>query len=309
MPEFHTPTPPSGVQKRQLIKGFVRKVHDILAPDHMIGKNVDGYMIEEKIAKGGMSTIYRAANAEGSPAAVKILDEQYCHHEKSVDGFLFEAQLIEDIDHPNIVKGLSHGTIDGVRLYNVMEYLEGADAGTEIKRAGKFAPEIALGILLEACRGLEELHSRGVIHRDVKPDNIVLSTGGRTRIIDLGIAKDMSKARTEEWNGTIYGTIYYVAPEQTNGNDYDHRADIYALGVSGYKMLCGLQPIESDDIRKLLDLIRIMTPSEPSRRCPELGIPREADEIIMKALSKRPQDRFQSALEMAKAIEKFLFAL
>ncbi|HSB47612.1 MAG TPA: serine/threonine-protein kinase [Candidatus Bilamarchaeum sp.] len=285
------------------MKGFVRKIRDKLAPDRMVGREFDGFRIEEKIAKGGMSTIYRAAGAGMSKAAVKILDEEFCRSQNSASHFIFEAELIESISHPGIVKGISHGAIDGSRLYTVMEYLEGTDAGSLIRGSGPIEPEKALAIALQACRGLAEVHGRRVMHRDVKPDNMMVGPGGLVKLLDLGIAKALSAGSEDTWDGKIYGTIYFVAPEQTIGNRYDERADIYSAGVSLYRMLTGSHPFESDDMRKLIFLIQNMTPRPPSDAGPGRGISPGVDGLVMKALSKKPSERFQSAAEMAGAVE------
>jgi serine/threonine-protein kinase len=302
MAVFHPP----GNGNKPFIKGFIRKVHDILVPDPLVGKEIGGkFRIDEKIARGGMATVYKASMADGKAVALKILDEQFSQ-EKLAAKFLFEAQLIESIDHPNVVKGLTHGTIDGVRLYLAMEYLEGIDADEIIKQGQRIPPDLALKIILQACRGLEAVHEKGAIHRDVKPANIMVGPDAHAKVIDFGIAKEDSEINSEEWNGLIYGTINYVPPELTCGNEYDKRADIFSLGVASYKMVSGELPIESDDMKELIDLIKSMTPFPPSRRRPEAGITAEVDDLIMRAMSKNPAERYQSAAEMAQAAENAL---
>lgn len=186
MPEY---SPASDTHRPPFLMRIAGRIRDRLRPDPMAGREIGGYLLEEKIAKGGMSTIYRAASPSGGRAAVKLLDEEFCRKKKQADNFILEAELMESMDHPNVVKGFGHGTVDSLRLYMAMEYIEGIDAGRALKKEGRLEPDRALRIMLQACMGLEEIHGKGVIHRDMKPENIMIMPDGRALVLDLGISR------------------------------------------------------------------------------------------------------------------------
>lgn len=307
---MHFPRKPG--EPKPAMRRLAERIANAIHPDPLIGKEFDGFKIEERIGRGGMSTIYRARTPSGAKAAIKVLNEQRPGMEKAAEQFLNEALVIEHISHPNVIKGLGHGSIGEDRLYLATEYIEGADLGRHLRegedslifpKQGRLPPDAAMRIIRDVCRGLEAVHSAGVIHRDVKPSNMML-TGSGALIIDFGICRKMDRGGENVWDGTIYGTINYVAPEQTYGDNTDIRSDIYSLGVSAYRAVSGTLPIQSEDMVRLISMIRGMAPRAPGSRIP--GVPPEVDRIIMKALRKRPDERFQGAGEMAAAIEGFL---
>jgi serine/threonine-protein kinase len=281
---------------------MAEKLANAISPDPLISCEFDGFKVEEKVGRGGMASIYRGSDAAGKSVALKVLFEEYQRMDKIASQFMNEALVIENVSHPNVVRGLGHGVIDGATPYIAMEYIDGIDLHSQLQHE-KLPPRLALEIIREVCMGLEAVHEAGVIHRDLKPANIMLAED-RAVLIDFGICKPALAKKGNDWSGTIYGTINYVAPEQTIGENYDRRSDIYSLGVAAYRAVCGVLPIESDDIAHLMQLIRMMVPPEPSRQV--AGVPDAVDRIIMRALSKEPGARFQSATEMAQEIEKFL---
>ena len=264
-------------EPKPMMRRMAERLANAISPDPMRGREFDGFKIEEKIGRGGMATIYRAGRVGGGEAAVKILDREYCSEDRIAAHFMAEALILENIEHPNIVRGLGHGVVSG-QYYIAMEHLVGQDLDSAL-RERPLPPDVTMRIIRDACRGLGAIHEKGIVHRDVKPANVVVG-GDRSFLIDFGISK--TGDGPSDRPGIIYGTINYLSPEQVSGGNIDGRSDIYSLGVTAYRAICGALPIESDDFRHLLDLIRMMTPRAPSAHVP--GIPEDVDRIIMKAL-------------------------
>jgi serine/threonine protein kinase len=285
-----------------------------------------GYRIIKSIGEGGMGSIYEARYMgdfgalgipENSQVAIKLLSDILISNPEGRTRFFREAELIRSINHPNMVKVYEVGEISN-RPFFAMEYLDGTDVANLIKHKGADYDAIevkrALYIAREVCSAMAEAHSKGIIHRDIKPENILIvkeDEGERIKVIDLGIAR-LARLGDEDgpkltMAGQYFGTPSYMAPEmacESHGKVvYDHRVDIYALGVTMYAMVCGSLPFGGVDHSIILHLHRTKKPEPPSERRPDLDIPKNVDKVILKCLAKKPEDRFQSMEKLMKAIE------
>lgn len=234
--------------------------------------------------------VYKALEGERA-VAVKI------SRSKDTNDFIeVEAAPLTFLQHSNIVRLLDEGMHEG-RSYMVLEYLEGEDLATASSR--RLAMERIRKILLEICDALAFIHDLGLIHNDVKGSNIFLTNSG-AKLIDFGLSQLLFQA--ERGNAPVMGTPSFMAPEILNGYPYDQRADIYSLGVTMYRMLCGDLPFRAESFVQLADIQSRRRIVPPAQRYPKLGISSELDAIAMRAIEKSPSKRFQSALEMKEAI-------
>jgi serine/threonine protein kinase len=274
--------------------------------DH-IGKSFGRYHILEQLGEGGMATVYKAFDTRlERDVAIKIIRKGAFpadHLERILKRFEREAKALARLSHPNIVKVHDYGEQDG-SPYLVMEYLP---SGTLKQKMGKPTPwQDAIRILLPIAEALDYAHSHNLIHRDVKPSNILLTEHGQPMLTDFGIAKVLDLEETMELTGTsaAMGTPEYMAPEQTTAKTADHRADIYALGIVLYEMVSGRKPFIADTPMAVL----IKHATEPLPRPKEIvpGLPDAVERILIKALAKKPEDRYQTMAELGDAFERVI---
>jgi len=286
-----------------------------MAADPYIGQEIIGqFRIVQRIGKGGMGAVYKAEQpAMGRFVAVKILHRNLASRPDLVSRFRREARAMSRLTHPNTVRVFLYGQLDSGALYIVMEYLEGHNLHQITKRRGPMALDRAAKILIQICGALEEAHQTGIIHRDLKPENILLTEQGGmadfAKVLDFGLAKmhdiDLSSSSPLTQEGMVFGTPEFMSPEQARGKTLDGRSDLYALGTILYEMLTGKLPF---DARNPADYIRhhIKSPPIPvTQRVAELQFPLELDAFFAKALAKKPEDRFQTATELAEALRAF----
>jgi serine/threonine-protein kinase len=263
----------------------------------------DRYELQEPIGRGGMATIYRAVDLRmGRVVAVKILREVYSNDPKFVTRFQREARSASLLQHPNIVQVFDYGH-SGETYYIVMEFIEGTDLRAYLKRQGRLTNERAIVIAHDVALGLGAAHKRGIVHRDVKPQNILLNDEGLVKLTDFGIASVYKEADAERLTttGMTLGTVQYYAPEQAQGEVVTPSADIYALGIVMYEMLAGRTPFDGDTpvavaMRHIQDL-----PDPPSRYNPNIAPMLER--IILRCLEKDPRDRYRDGDTLALALE------
>ena len=269
-----------------------------------IGSVLGGrYRLVELLGQGGMATIYRATDSQlGRDVAVKILRPEYGRDPDFVARFRAEAQAVASLSHPNIVQVHDFG-MDPVGPYIVMGYVDGEDLATLLRRTGPLQPRQAARIVAESARALAAAHSRGIIHRDVKPGNIMLAQDGRVEMTDFGIARAISEAQMT-LPGTTLGSVHYFSPEQARGEPATERSDIYSLGIVLFELLTGRRPFEGDSAAAIA-MARLSGPA-PMPSSFRAGIPLELEAIDRKALALDPADRFVSANAMADAIESWL---
>ena len=263
----------------------------------------DRYELQEPIGRGGMATIYRAVDLRmGRTVAVKILREVYSSDPKFVTRFQREARAASALQHPNIVQVFDYGQ-SGDSYYIAMEFIEGADLRRYLKKHGLLSNERAIEIAHDVALGLGAAHKRGIVHRDVKPQNVMLNDEGLVKLTDFGIAsvyKDVDAERLTT-TGMTLGTVQYYAPEQAQGEVVTPAADIYALGIVMYEMLAGKTPFDGDTpvavaMRHIQDI-----PEPPSRINPRISPALER--IILRCLEKDPRDRYRDGDALAYALE------
>jgi beta-lactam-binding protein with PASTA domain/tRNA A-37 threonylcarbamoyl transferase component Bud32 len=258
------------------------------------------YEILEPVGQGGMATVFRARRLEdGAVVAVKVLHEHYAHDREFVERFQREARAAAALHHPHIVPVLESGT-DGRIHYIVMEFVEGTDLKALLRRVGRLDPQQAARIAAQTCEALAYAHGLGIIHRDIKPQNILLTPDGAVKVTDFGIARAANSATITE-TGTVLGSVHYLSPEQAKGESVGPAADLYALGVVLYELLTGRLPFEGESPIAIA-LRHIHDPPPPPRRFrPDL--PPRLEGIILRALAKSPQHRYRSAQEMQEDLE------
>lgn len=280
--------------------------------DSVLGLNLleQNYTIERKIAQGGMGEVYLAKdNRLERNVAIKILKvsnaENVSDFSEFVQRFQHEARAIAKLSHPNIVTIHDFGD-ENSRYYMVMEYLSGKNLLDILKEYNYSLPmSFVINVGIQICRALGYAHENGVVHRDIKPDNMMFSQTGIIKLTDFGIAKHNEKENSNLTKaGQLLGSIVYSSPEQIQGSlKINHRTDIYSLGITLYQLLVGKIPFVSENIGDFIIEILTTVPKRPSLLVENL--PKALDDIIMKAISKSADDRFQTASEM----EKFLCSL
>ncbi len=237
----------------------------------------------------------------GRTVAVKVLAPQFADDGGFVQRFRREAQAAASIGHPNIVSVFDTGSDDGVHFI-VMEYVEGRTLAEILAGGGRILPDRAIDIAMDVCRALEAAHARGVIHRDIKPGNIMLNPRGEVKVTDFGIARVTTTADTVAQTAAILGTASYLSPEQAQGQPVDGRSDIYSLGCVLYEMVTGRPPFLGDSPVAVASKQVLEQPTPPSRLNPDVTA--DLDAVILRALAKNPANRYQSAEEMRADLER-----
>lgn len=273
-----------------------------MEPNELIG---DRYELGEPIGRGGMATIHKATDLRmGREVAVKILREVYSSDPKFVTRFQREARAASALQHPNIVQVFDYGQ-SGESYFIVMELINGADLRRYLKREGVLTPERAVEIAHDVALGLGAAHRRTIVHRDVKPQNVLLNDDGLVKLTDFGIASMYKEAGAERLTttGMTLGTVQYYAPEQAQGEIVTPAADIYALGIVMYEMLTGKTPFDGDT-PVAVAMKHIQDIPEPPSHLNQM-IPRELERIIMRCLEKDPRDRYPNGDALAYALEQY----
>ena len=263
----------------------------------------DRYEIIGKIGAGGMSDVYKAKDLTlGRFVAIKVLKPEFSEDLNFVTKFRTEAQSAAGLEHPNIVNIYDVGSENGMH-YIVMEYVEGITLKTYIEKKGQLTFKEAVSIAIQVGRGIEAAHNKGIIHRDIKPQNIMLLDNGQLRMMDFGIAR-ISRADNQMLAGKAMGSVHYISPEQAKGDETDRTSDIYSVGVMMYEMLSGHLPFDADDVVE----VAIKQISDEPRSLHELApeVPYALVEITEKAMAKLPQNRYPSARAMLEALDTYV---
>ena len=270
------------------------------AHDDLVGKSLGGCVINELLGQGGMARVYRARQKHlDRDVAIKVLPPFYASDQNFVDRFELEARSLARLMHPNIVVLHDAGDEQGL-LYIIMEYVAGGTL-REYMTHSMSLREVTR-IIKEVASALTYAHERGIIHRDVKPVNVLMDESKRAVLSDFGIAKVLATSAALTRSGAGVGTPEYMSPEQCRGGTVDHRADIYALGVMLYEMLTGHTPFEADNYTALAHSHIYETPPPPSKYNPRISPAVQA--VTLKALAKDPSERFQQAMDMAITLEQ-----
>jgi serine/threonine-protein kinase len=278
----------------------------------MIGQQFGNYRAISLLGEGGMGAVYLAEHpAIGRRVAVKVLHKNYIRDENLLTRFLNEARAANAIRHPNIIEILDSGTIADGTPFLVMELLEGESLGARIRRVGALPLKTAVDFCYQTASALGAAHKKGIVHRDLKPDNLFIVADPHDaerewiKVLDFGIAKlqqgsanDSVKTRT----GTLMGTPIYMSPEQCRGTrTVDHRSDIYSLGIIFFEMMCGQPAFVSEGFGELVNMHLNVAPPAPSSQNPNVSP--TLDAIVLKMLSKNPEDRFADMSELQAALK------
>mgnify|MGYP000839192094 CR=1 FL=1 len=273
--------------------------------DKYIGRLLDNrYEILDIIGTGGMAVVYRArCHRLNRLVAIKILKDEYSQDEEFRRRFHAESQAVAMLNHPNIVSVYDVST-NGDADYIVMELVDGITLKQYMERRGKMDWREALHFITQIMRALSHAHSRGIIHRDIKPQNIMLLDNGQLRMMDFGIAR-ISRAENQIQNGKkTMGSVHYISPEQAKGEETDPKSDIYSVGVMMYEMLSGRLPFDADDMVEVARKQIRDTPKPLAELAPE--VPLGLVQITERAMAKLPVNRYSSAAEMLEALDAYV---
>ena len=271
--------------------------------DKYTGKRLDGrYEIQELIGVGGMAVVYKAYDTiDDRTVAIKILKDEFLGNQEFIRRFKNESKAIAVLDHPNIVK--VYDVSFGDRLqYIVMEYIDGITLKEYIDQQGIIEWKDVIHLTTQILKALQHAHECGIVHRDIKPQNIMLLQDGTIKVTDFGIARFSDKS-TRTMTEQAIGSVHYIAPEQARGDATDGKTDIYSVGVMLYEMLTGKLPFDGDSAVTIALMQLQSTPKRPREINP--GIPIGLEQITMKAMEKLPSNRYTSAAEMLSDIERF----
>ncbi len=287
---------------------------ETLPDDPLVGIQLDKYLVKRLIGEGGMGLVYEGLHTFiEKQVAIKVLREDFTGKADVVERFQLEAKSASKIGHEHIVDIVDFGETPTGASYFVMEYLKGEDLAGLLSREGTLPPERAIHICLQCCRALGAAHSKGIVHRDMKPENIFLEeredVDDFVKIVDFGIAK-MSDLETKgepgrklTKTGMIFGTPEYMSPEQASGKELDHRVDIYAMGIILYELVTGKVPFIGDNFMGVLTQHMFEEAPPLHEALPSVNCPAELEAVIFKALSKSADERYQTMEELHEALE------
>jgi serine/threonine-protein kinase len=288
------------------------ELEEVTSPDTLVGRVIAGgkLVIEELVGTGGVGAVYKARHSGlNLPVAVKVLHESFQHDVDFCKRFHAEALAASHLDHPNLTRVHDFGQEPDGLLYIAMDFLQGMSLRDILERDGRLAADRAVKIMMQVCAGLLHVHSRGLVHRDIKPDNVMLlaamdDDGEPTeavKVCDFGIAV----GGTNE-NARIAGTPLYMAPEQIKKEAIDQRADIYACGIMLYEMMTGTTPFEGDTDVEIMRAHLVDAPPRPSKHVK--GIPAMLETVILKSIAKEPAQRHQEVRELRRELRAVLEA-
>jgi len=267
--------------------------------DPLIGSVIGGCKIWSEIGRGGMGSVYKAQHiALNKTVAVKILAPELAKNQDYVKRFIREARAAAQIEHHNVVQVLNVGQEKGL-YFIVMHYVEGESARERLKRGG-FEPSEALDVILQCARGIKAAEAKGIVHRDIKPDNILITSDGVAKIADFGLARPVIDSALTSQNRVI-GTPYYMSPEQAEGGVVDIRSDIYSLGATFYHLVTGQPPFDAPTPIAIFVKHKQEAPIPPSQIAKGLSV--EYDIIILKMMAKKPSDRYQNVQSLIDDLE------
>lgn len=272
--------------------------------DNYVGKRLDGrYEVQEIIGVGGMSVVYKAYdNVDDRIVAIKILKDEFLNNEEFKRRFKNESKAIALLSHENIVR--VYDVNFGEKLqYIVMEYIDGITLKEYINKQNSITWNDAVYFMTQILRAVQHAHDKGIVHRDIKPQNIILLPNGTLKVTDFGIAR-FSRSETKTLTEQAIGSVHYIAPEQAKGEQTDERADIYSMGVVLYEMLAGKVPFDSENAVSVA-LMQVQANAEKLTQI-NPNIPKGLEQICVHAMQKNPDDRYQSATEMLLDIEEII---
>jgi TonB family protein len=274
------------------------------AADNM-PQTIGRYQVAEGVGFGAMGAVYKAFDPLiKRTLAIKTIrldiPRQSPQYKSFIDRFYHEARISGTLSHPNIVTLFDIGEENGLP-YLAMEFVEGETIASLLERGVRFKPEKVIGLVSQVASAIDYAHSRGVIHRDIKPSNLILSEGERVKVTDFGIAKLIDAEMTQ--SGTLLGTPSYMSPEQAMGEKLDGRSDIFSLGVCAFEMLAGEQPFPGNNVTSILYKLVHVEPIQPANLEMNGLVPQKWHEVFGKVLSKKPDERYQTATEFVQDLE------
>ena len=259
------------------------------------------YRLEQPLGHGGMATVYLARDEQLDRAvAVKLLAENLADDATFRKRFLREARLAARLSHPNVVNIYDAGETEDGRPYIVMEHVEGPTLADLMRERGRLSAAEAVGLAVQACRGLAHAHAAGLVHRDVKPQNLLLGPDGTLKVADFGIARAAETTALTQ-AGTVLGTAAYLSPEQATGEEVSPAADVYSLGAVLYELLTGRLPYEFDSLVDLVEKQARGSITPVSELSPE--VPQHVEDAVMRSLARNPAYRPASAEALARELE------
>ena len=269
-------------------------------PDALIATEFAGYRIDRRIGRGGMGVVYLATDhALERSVALKVLAEELAKQPGFQRRFVGESKLAASLDHPNVIPIYAAGEFDGV-LYIAMRFVPGHDLRTLLREEQRLEPERAARIIAQVASALDAAHAHGLVHRDVKPANVLMGAEDHVYLTDFGLSKRVAADAEATRTGMVLGTLDYVAPEQIRGHDVGPFTDVYSLGCMAVHVLTGQVAFPVDTEEGKLWAHFSEKPPQPGARVPELG--KRFDAIVARALAKRPEDRFATAGELGSAL-------
>src|SRR5215208_8449271 len=268
-----------------------------IAPDTL----VDGrYRIIRRLGSGGMADVYCAEDTQlGREVALKLLYRRFAEDAEFVERFRREASSAAGLQHPNVVQVFDRGEWDGT-YYIAMEYLEGRSLKQVVRQDGPLDPDRAIDLVLQILKAARFAHRRGVVHRDIKPHNVIVDDEGRAKVTDFGIARAGASDMTE--TGSIMGTAQYLSPEQAQGHPVDARSDLYSIGVVLYELVTGRVPFDAESAVTIALKQVSEEPVPPSAFNP--AVSEQLEDVVMRSLQKDPANRFADADEFIRGLEQ-----
>ena len=262
------------------------------------------YKLEERLGSGGMSIVYRAHDLMlERTVAIKLLRKDYSNHPQFRQQFRQEAKAAASLSHPNIVTVHDFG-LDSDQLFIIMEYVPGNDLKSLLREKGKIDLAESVDLMIQACAGIGYAHRAGLVHCDIKPQNMLVTPDMRLKVVDFGIARALASISPEEKTEIVWGSPHYFSPEQAAGNAPSPASDVYSLGIVLYEMLTGELPFKGETPEKLADQHRQFLPPSPRKINPQ--IPGSLEQIILKILSKEPAARYRTADQLGSVLRNSL---
>lgn len=269
----------------------------------------DRYIVGELVGRGGMADVYRGRHeGTGAWVAIKVLSLDYRHDPFVQARFIREARTTSKVRHENVIELTDCGTIDDLRPFIIMEYLEGEDLGTTLAREGPLPWSRARPMLVQLLAAVQAAHDRGIVHRDLKPENLFrtrkMGSDDFVTLFDFGIAKvhEPDDQALLTLDGQVFGTPSYMSPEQCQGLVVDHRSDLYSVGIIAYRMLTGVMPFSAEAPERLMiEHCERMVPCM-AFAAPRVVVPPRVEALVRRALAKKADDRFATAEEFARAM-------
>lgn len=272
-----------------------------MTSDPLVGALLDGrYRVEAKIATGGMSTVYRGLDVRlDRPVALKVMDSRYAADSQFLTRFQLEARAVAKLKDPGLVAVYDQGT-DGAHPFLVMELIEGGTLRELLRERGPMPPHAAAAVLRPVLGGLAVAHRAGLVHRDVKPENVLISDDGEVKLVDFGLVRAVAEAGITS-TSVILGTAAYLSPEQVSSGQTGPRSDVYAVGILAYELVTGSPPFTGDN--QLTVAYARMDSDVPQPSSAISGVPPQFDEFIGRATARDPEQRYADAAEMRDALD------